>query len=66
MKTDMEITIIQKTLYGRIVFYPACETAELFAQLTETRTLTQEALKIIKDLGYTIKVLTEEVDIETL
>ena len=37
-----------------IAIYPACETSSLLAQLAGTKTLTLEALKIIKALGYTV------------
>ena len=52
----MEITIKSKDVYGRTLYYPACERAELFAQLTNKTTLTPETLAIAEQLGYTINI----------
>jgi len=52
MKT---ITIEPRSVYGNILFYPACDTARKFARLTGAKTLTAEHLAVIKTLGYTIK-----------
>ena len=52
----MEITIEAKDVYGRTLYYPASERAELFAQLTNKTTLTPETLAIAEQLGYTINI----------
>lgn len=51
MKT---ITIKIKQVYGNIVAYPACDQSRLLAQLAGTTTLTTQALKTIKLLGFEI------------
>jgi hypothetical protein len=51
MKT---ITVKIKQVYGNTVAYPVCEQARLLAQLAGTTTLTIQALKIIKSLGFEV------------
>ena len=57
----MQITIELKWNYGSCAFYPACETSKRFAQIAGTKTLTQESLRIIKAMGYTINQTTKEI-----
>lgn len=54
-QSEGPVTIRIKTVYGRTLAYPANEAACLFAVLTGTTTLTGKTLKIIQQLGYTIK-----------
>lgn len=42
--------------YGQRDVVPACRTAELFAQLAGTKTLTKPSIELIKQLGYEIRV----------
>jgi len=48
------VTVTIKSVYGNITAYPACPTAQLFAQLLGTKTLTPQALKTIKALGFEV------------
>ena len=57
----MTITIELKWQYGNCAFYPLCETSKRFAQIAGTKTLTQDALRIIKLMGYTITQTTKEI-----
>ena len=57
----MSITIELKWNYGSCAFYPVCETSNRFAQIAGTKTLTQEALRIIKAMGYKINQTTKEI-----
>jgi hypothetical protein len=52
----MQITVEIKSVFGNSTIYPACDKARLFAALAGTTTLTQNALRQIKSLGYTIDV----------
>lgn len=56
----MELTIECKDVYGRTLYYPACEKAKLFARLTKKTTLTPETIKIAEKLGYTINIKQPE------
>ena len=44
------IKIAVKSPYGKQHFYPNCELSKKFSQLTETKTLTPEKLKIISTM----------------
>jgi hypothetical protein len=55
--TPMSITVEIRDVYGRPTIYPACPTAEKFAALTGTKTLTGQALNTIRSLGYTVTVM---------
>ena len=57
MKT---LEIKPKEVYGRMLYYPVCEHAKLFAQLTGKATLTPETIKICESLGYTITTTQPE------
>jgi len=57
----MQITIELKWQYGNSDFYPLCETSKRFAQIAGTKTLTQDALRIIKLMGYEITQTTKEI-----
>lgn len=48
------ITVTIKSVYGNVTAYPGCPTAALFAQLVGTKTLTPQALKTIKALGFEV------------
>lgn len=48
------VTVTIKSVYGNITAYPSCPTAALFAQLLGTKTLTPQALKTIKALGFEV------------
>ena len=50
------ITVRIDRSYGNRVVYPACHTSKLIAQLAGTRTLTDRALAVVKQLGYAINV----------
>jgi len=58
----MELLIEIKNIYGRDVIYPICEKSQLLTRLSGNRTLTEEAIAVIKRLGYTfITTTTKEV-----
>ena len=52
----MEILVKVKNVYGNELVYPVCEKSKIFALMGGTKTLTDEALYLIKELGYIIKV----------
>jgi hypothetical protein len=53
MKT---IQVVIKDQYGAQTIRPVCHTAQLFAKLAGTKTLTRQALETIRALGYQIEV----------
>jgi hypothetical protein len=50
----LTITIQVDKAYGGFLFYPECEKAKTFAKLTKTKTLSYDAIKHIKELGYEV------------
>jgi hypothetical protein len=52
----MIIEVEVKNIYGKDTFYPLCNKALLLAQLSGNKTLTLDALKTIKSLGYEVAV----------
>ena len=58
-----QITVKVREVYGNQVIYPVCEKAQIFASLAGTKTLTTQALKAIKALGYTIVVEQQQLQV---
>lgn len=52
----MHITIRITKNYGNEAIYPADEAAIMFTRLTGKKTFSRNDLKIIKELGYEIKI----------
>jgi hypothetical protein len=50
-----------KSHYGVERIYPACPVTEIFAELTKTKTLSNNDLSAIEKLGYEIKIKYEGV-----
>ena len=50
----LTITIQVDKAYGGFLFYPECDKAKTFAKLTKTKTLSYDAIKHIKELGYEV------------
>lgn len=50
----LTITVNIDKHYGGYLFYPECDNAKTFAELAKTKTLSYQALKHIKKLGYEI------------
>jgi hypothetical protein len=52
----MNITVEIKNVYGANAIYPVCPKAKTFALIAGTKTLTPEAIRNIKTLGFEITV----------
>jgi hypothetical protein len=50
----LTITIQVDKAYGGYLFYPVCDKAKTFAELAKTKTLSNQAIKLIKQLGYEV------------
>ena len=50
----MNITVRLVTNYCREYIYPVCPQAKLFTRLTGHKTLTRDAIDLIKQMGYTV------------
>jgi hypothetical protein len=56
LEYQMQITVKVKQVYGVDNIYPVCPQAHLLARLANTKTLTRDSIKTIKDLGYEVKI----------
>ena len=54
------ITVRIKQVYGKTMYYPVCEPAQLFAKLVGQETLTPRDLRLIEGLGYKLDVEQQE------
>jgi hypothetical protein len=52
----MKITIERRDQYGAPVYHPIDDAAKAFARIAKTKTLTPDALVMIRALGYEIEV----------
>lgn len=59
------IQIQIRNVYGNETIYPICSQAKLFARLAGTKTLTQSALLLIQELGYTVQTVPVLTGIKT-
>lgn len=59
----MQITVQVRNIYGVQTIYPLCSKAQLFAAICNTKTLTREAIKNIKALGYSVHVQQDKVTV---
>lgn len=50
----MTITVRVKDVYGVRTIYPVCQGAHAFAAIAGTKTLTDNTLRYVKCLGYSI------------
>ena len=51
-----KIQMLSKEVYGKVLLYPDCEKSKLFANLTNTKTLSLTQLRDIHDLGFEIEI----------
>ncbi len=56
--SENKITIEIKSVYGNDLFYPVCDNAKRFAELTKRKTLLESDLITIKNLGFKIEIKT--------
>jgi len=59
----MEIKVKLKSVFGVQRIYPVCEKAEIFRKMTQAATLMPKILELIKELGYKIVVVQDEIEI---
>ena len=56
----MELLVSIETSYGTRRVYTKCSTPRTLAEIAGTTTLTDRDVQLIKRLGYTFRVVTEE------
>jgi len=55
----MEIKVRIFSQFGNQRIFPVCDKAELFCAIAGTTTLTDSAIKAIKELGYVVSVVQD-------
>jgi len=53
---DKKVLVTIKQVYGNETIYPANDTAQVFADLIGTKTLSRSKLGLIQALGYELEV----------
>ena len=61
MKEEKTWIVKRDSSYGNNYIYPVCEKAKLFTKLTKQKTLSDDALAIIKSLGYNLTTESEKI-----
>ena len=56
----MELIVEIKTVYGNEAIYPMNESAQIFAKIAGTKTLTRQTIQFAVQLGYVVQVVTPE------
>lgn len=56
MKAGKQITVRAQDVYGKTMFYPVDKPAELFCAIAGRTTLSENNIRRIKELGYTILI----------
>ena len=57
----MEIKLKAKSVYGKVLVYPVCETSHLLIRLTGKKTFDEHDLFVIERLGYSVSWEAEQV-----
>ena len=57
----MELKVQKKNVFGVERIYPKCNKSIILTALTGQKTLLDVNIKLIKQLGYTLKTESEEV-----
>ena len=61
----MHLEVEIRTVYGKSLYYPMNDKAQMLAHIAGTETLTAQTLKLAKDMGMTIRfshTVPEEVE----
>jgi len=57
---ENKLTVRKEQAWGNVRIVPVCQTSKLLARLAGTKTLTDQAVRIAKELGYTFQLEREE------
>jgi hypothetical protein len=57
----MNLTVKIKNVYGIDRVYPVCKKAQLFANISNNKTLLPDVIELIKELGYKLTTESEAI-----
>lgn len=60
----MELQVILANKYGRDIFYPDNNNAQLLCQLLGSKSLTKDQLKLCKQGGWQVIIKTKEYELD--
>lgn len=58
-----DIKVKVRNVYGVERIYPVCESADIFTRLTGQKTLSRESIALIKKLGFSVSVISDNQEI---
>lgn len=58
---EKEVRVIVRSAYGVERIYPVCDNAAIFTRLTGQKTLSHENIKAIRELGFTVTVVPQNI-----
>ena len=56
----MELKVKIRNIYGNKTIYPICEKSKLLAKFKKQKTLTDDDVTLLKELGYTFTVESDQ------
>jgi len=56
----MELKVKIRNVFGSKTIYPICDKSKLLAKFKKQKTLTDDDVTLLKELGYTFTVESEE------
>jgi len=57
MTNNKKLNVYYKNVYGNELCYPACKDSKIFASLNGSKTLTNNTILKIKELGYALNTI---------
>lgn len=55
----IKLNLIRERVYGRILYYPACEYSKALCEAFEVKTISENQYEILKKWGCKMKLVTE-------
>ena len=59
-RVNTKIRVQVKNVFGNNLIYPMCINSKRFTDLTNSKTLSRHNIKLIKELGFEVDVVTPE------
>ena len=59
-RVNTKIRVQVKNVFGNDLIYPMCINSKRFTDLTNSKTLSRHNIKLIKELGFEVDVVTPE------
>jgi|TARA_R100000008_G_scaffold35541_1_gene20190 hypothetical protein len=60
-RVNTKIRVQIRNVFGNDLIYPMCINSKRFTDLTSSKTLSRNNIKIIKELGFEVDVVAQEI-----